>query len=157
MTCPAGAEATTTIQATIDGRQVRVPLGTTILEAARARRVDAHTDTLHQPQMAEKRSELSVMLDKGVGQFVLPLVLVLVPWVGTERFGARRWLDFGAFSLQPSELALVAVLLITVPDGVMTAHALCEIMPSRAIPASSAMWCGSVRKVLACMVAPKRR
>ncbi len=44
---------------------------------------------------------------------LVPLVLVLVPWVGTERFGARRWLDFGAFSLQPSELALVAVLLIT--------------------------------------------
>jgi rod shape determining protein RodA len=41
------------------------------------------------------------------------LVLVLIPWVGTERFGARRWLDFGAFSLQPSQLAMVAVLLIT--------------------------------------------
>jgi len=44
---------------------------------------------------------------------LVPLVLVLIPVVGTERNGARRWIDFGAFSLQPSELAMVSVLLIT--------------------------------------------
>ena len=43
----------------------------------------------------------------------VPLVLVLIPWVGTERLGARRWLDFGVVSFQPSEAAKIAVLLIT--------------------------------------------
>lgn len=41
------------------------------------------------------------------------LILVLIPGVGTERFGAQRWLDFGFFSLQPSEPTKAAVLLIT--------------------------------------------
>ncbi len=37
------------------------------------------------------------------------LVMVLVPGVGTEVNGARRWLRFGPFSLQPSELAKVTL------------------------------------------------
>jgi rod shape determining protein RodA len=41
------------------------------------------------------------------------LVLVLIPGVGSDRFGARRWIDLGFFSLQPSESAKIAVLLIT--------------------------------------------
>lgn len=41
------------------------------------------------------------------------LILVLIPGVGTERFGAQRWLDLGFFSLQPSEPTKAAVLLIT--------------------------------------------
>lgn len=46
--------------------------------------------------------------------YLLALVgLVLIPMIGTEALGARRWLRFGDFSLQPSEimkLALVAAL-----------------------------------------------
>lgn len=35
----------------------------------------------------------------------LLLVLVLVPSVGTQALGARRWLSLGGFSFQPSEIA----------------------------------------------------
>lgn len=36
------------------------------------------------------------------------LVLVLIPGIGVEAGGARRWLDLGAFSLQPAEFAKIA-------------------------------------------------
>jgi rod shape determining protein RodA len=39
------------------------------------------------------------------------LLLVLVLFFGTVRFGARRWFDLGFFSLQPSEFAKVAFIL----------------------------------------------
>ena len=39
------------------------------------------------------------------------LLLVLVPGVGTKVNGATRWLGFGQFSLQPSELAKLTILL----------------------------------------------
>ncbi len=39
------------------------------------------------------------------------LVLVLVPQVGLERNGARRWLGVGRFTLQPSEFAKVALII----------------------------------------------
>jgi rod shape determining protein RodA len=41
------------------------------------------------------------------------LALVLLPGIGTERFGAQRWLDFGFFAFQPSEPVKAAVLLVT--------------------------------------------
>ena len=44
---------------------------------------------------------------------LVPLVLVLLPGIGSERYGATRWIDFGFFSFQPSETANAAVLLIT--------------------------------------------
>jgi len=40
---------------------------------------------------------------------VLLLVLVLVPGVGTRVNGAQRWFRYGSFSLQPSELAKIAL------------------------------------------------
>ena len=39
------------------------------------------------------------------------LLLVLVLFVGTEQFGARRWLSIAGFSVQPSEFGKLAVLL----------------------------------------------
>jgi cell division protein FtsW len=42
---------------------------------------------------------------------VFALLLVLIPGIGTERGGARRWLIVGGFSLQPSELMKVAIVL----------------------------------------------
>jgi len=46
------------------------------------------------------------------GLALVPLVLVLVPGVGSERFGAQRWLEIGPFTYQPSETAKVAVLIM---------------------------------------------
>ncbi|MEX2355629.1 MAG: FtsW/RodA/SpoVE family cell cycle protein, partial [Thermaerobacterales bacterium] len=39
------------------------------------------------------------------------LVLVTIPSIGTLVSGARRWLGYGAFSFQPSELAKVTLLI----------------------------------------------
>ncbi len=39
------------------------------------------------------------------------LVLVLIPGIGSMRFGARRWIDLGLFQFQPSELAKLTFLL----------------------------------------------
>jgi rod shape determining protein RodA len=47
------------------------------------------------------------------GLAMLPLLVVLIPGIGSERYGAQRWLDFGFFAFQPSETAKVAVLLMT--------------------------------------------
>ena len=41
------------------------------------------------------------------------LLLVLIPGLGSTRMGARRWLDFGPVSFQPSESAKLAVLVMT--------------------------------------------
>ncbi|MGO9480062.1 MAG: FtsW/RodA/SpoVE family cell cycle protein, partial [Limisphaerales bacterium] len=39
------------------------------------------------------------------------LVAVLIPHVGSMRFGARRWIDLGFFQFQPSEFAKLAFIL----------------------------------------------
>ncbi|MCC7510661.1 MAG: putative lipid II flippase FtsW [Planctomycetes bacterium] len=39
------------------------------------------------------------------------LVLTLIPGIGTEYNGARRWLRFGGFGLQPSDFAKLSLLL----------------------------------------------
>jgi rod shape determining protein RodA len=39
------------------------------------------------------------------------LFIVLIPHVGSMRFGARRWIDFGPFQFQPSEFAKLAFIL----------------------------------------------
>lgn len=45
--------------------------------------------------------------------FILSIMLLmLVPIAGKTVYGAKRWLDFGLFNLQPSEVAKVATLLL---------------------------------------------
>ncbi|HZB97292.1 MAG TPA: putative lipid II flippase FtsW [Candidatus Sulfotelmatobacter sp.] len=45
---------------------------------------------------------------------VFMLVLVLVPHIGADRFGARRWFMFGSISVQPSAIAtLVAIICLS--------------------------------------------
>jgi len=44
---------------------------------------------------------------------IIPLLLVLLPGIGTEVYGSQRWINLGFFSFQPSETAKVAILLIT--------------------------------------------
>jgi len=39
------------------------------------------------------------------------LVIVLIPHIGSMRFGARRWMDFGPFQFQPSEFAKLTFIL----------------------------------------------
>ena len=44
---------------------------------------------------------------------ILCLVAVLIPHIGSMRFGARRWIDLGFFQFQPSEFAKLAFILQT--------------------------------------------
>lgn len=47
----------------------------------------------------------------GVVISVVLLALVFVPGVGVENYGARRWIGFGGFTIQPSEIAKFAYVL----------------------------------------------
>ena len=60
-----------------------------------------------------------------VGTIAL-LALVLVPGVGVEVNGASRWLGWGQFRLQPSELAKLAVLLFVADLLTRRAHRINE-------------------------------
>jgi rod shape determining protein RodA len=44
---------------------------------------------------------------------IVLLVLVLLPGIGTEAYGAQRWLRVGPIGFQPSDPAKVAVLMVT--------------------------------------------
>jgi rod shape determining protein RodA len=45
------------------------------------------------------------------GATIFFLVIVLIPHIGSMRFGARRWIDLGFFQFQPSEFAKLAFIL----------------------------------------------
>lgn len=47
----------------------------------------------------------------GVVVSVILLVLVFVPGISIENYGAKRWIGFGSFSMQPSEVAKFAFVL----------------------------------------------
>jgi len=42
---------------------------------------------------------------------IICLVAVMIPHIGSMRFGARRWMDLGFFQFQPSEFAKLAFIL----------------------------------------------
>ena len=45
------------------------------------------------------------------GAMILCLVAVLIPHIGSMRYGARRWIDLKFFQFQPSEFAKIAFVL----------------------------------------------
>ena len=47
----------------------------------------------------------------GVVISIVLLALVFVPGIGVENYGARRWIGFGGFTIQPSEIAKFAYVL----------------------------------------------
>ncbi len=42
---------------------------------------------------------------------IILLVIVLIPGIGSTAGGARRWIDFGFFNLQPTELAKFSIII----------------------------------------------
>ena len=44
---------------------------------------------------------------------IILLILVLIPGIGTIRNGSRSWFNFGLFSLQPSEIMKIILLIFT--------------------------------------------
>ena len=47
----------------------------------------------------------------GIVVSIVLLALVFVPGIGVENYGARRWIGFGSFTIQPSEIAKFAYVL----------------------------------------------
>ena len=57
------------------------------------------------PELLERWANVIFLLS------MVTLLLVLIPGIGAERGGARRWMTIGGFSLQPAEFAKPAVVL----------------------------------------------
>lgn len=59
-------------------------------------------------------SRLNYQMWRGLSFGILAVAiffLILVPLIGSEEGGAKRWISLGAFSFQPSEIAKVAVIM----------------------------------------------
>ena len=69
---------------------------------------------------------------------VLLLVLVLVPHIGKETSGARRWFSMGPVNFQPSELAKIA-LLVYIADMISRKKALVKSFIHGYVPAMLAL------------------
>ena len=69
---------------------------------------------------------------------VLTLVLVLLPGIGREVNGARRWLDLRAFNIQPSELVKLAVVLYAA-DYTVRKHAVLKSFRKGLLPMLAVM------------------
>jgi cell division protein FtsW len=69
---------------------------------------------------------------------LLLLVLVLVPGVGREVNGARRWLDLGAITVQPSELVKLAAVLYAA-DYTVRKHAVLKSFRRGLLPMLAVM------------------
>jgi cell division protein FtsW len=65
------------------------------------------------------------------------LVLVLVPGIGDQINGARRWFDLGPLSVQPAEFAKLAVVLLLT-------CAVARVRPGSGIPAAPMLAVGTV-------------
>ena len=66
------------------------------------------------------------------------LVLVLVPGIGREVNGARRWLDLGALTVQPSELVKLATVLYAA-DYTVRKHAVLKSFRKGLLPMLAVM------------------
>ncbi len=78
----------------------------------------------------------------GVVVSAILLVLVFVPGISIENYGARRWIGFGSFSMQPSEIAKFAFVLFCAVY--MSKVDLCKFKNCIPIIAVGMLFCGLI-------------
>ncbi|MBM3457774.1 MAG: hypothetical protein FJX77_04485, partial [Armatimonadetes bacterium] len=71
----------------------------------------------------------------GVVLAIILLVVVLIPTVGREGMGSRRWLGFGPARFQPSEFAKVAMVLFLARYSELCRGCIRQLVPGFVLPA----------------------